>query len=50
MIEFQARIRDVGSAYLVTVPATYIKDGHLEAGKIYRFAATKVEENAEQPE
>ena len=44
MVDFQARIRESGPATVITIPATYIKDGHLKVGKLYRFTAVEVEE------
>lgn len=42
MVEFDRNIRKMGRTHYVTIPAQYVHDAHLQAGKKYRFSVVEV--------
>lgn len=46
-VSFRGKVRESGTVHLVTVPAQYIKDGHLKPSVEYEFTAVEVSSDAE---
>lgn len=47
MESFKAKVRESGPAAVITIPNQYIKDGHIETGKTYRFMYEEVPDVAD---